>query len=55
MNDQNRRDIWLPTRYNLKKQAYTSLRSKIKICETCVRPVITYNIETRAETTITKC
>lgn len=36
------------------RNKYMSTRSKVRIYKTCVRPVMTYAIETRAENTITK-
>ncbi|XP_044760217.1 uncharacterized protein LOC123317675 [Coccinella septempunctata] len=36
------------------RNKYVSTRSKVRIYKTCVRPVMTYAIETRAENTATK-
>lgn len=36
------------------RNKYMSTRSKVRIYKTCVRPVLTYAVETRAENTITK-
>jgi len=46
--------VCLPTRYNLKKQVHELKEYTIRIYKTCVRPVMTYAVETRAETSITK-
>jgi hypothetical protein len=47
MSDYVRDIIW--------KNKYMILRSKITMYKTCVRPITIHAIETRAETTITKC